>query len=132
ERVGLGTFFALALAVLGGWSLVWLRQVNGRMIQQRAAGLAAGGAATVSAIQLRGLAGDLLRSLALTAVGLLLVWLLRPHLPGGPRYVLVTAAAIGAGVAAAAGGAVRAAGRGARLRWLVVGTGIGLIAAVLT
>ena len=35
-------------------------------------------------------------------------------------------------MAAAAGGAVRAAGRGARLRWLAVGTGIGLIVAVLT
>jgi mannose/fructose/N-acetylgalactosamine-specific phosphotransferase system component IIC len=132
ERLGLGTLFALTMAVLGGWSLVWLRQVNGRMIQHQAAGLAAGDASTVSGIQLRGLAGDLLRSLALTAVGLLFAWLLRPHLPVGPRYVLVTATAIGAGVAAATGGALRAAGRGARLRWLVIGTGIGLLAAVLT
>jgi PTS system mannose-specific IIC component len=132
ERLGIATLFALGVAVLGGWSLIWLRQSNGRMIQARAAGLAAGDPATVAGIQLRGLAGDLVRSFGLTAVALLLAQAAQPHLPGGPRYALVTAAAIGAGVAAVAGGALRSAGRGARLRWLVVGTGIGLIAAVLT
>ena len=44
ERLGIATFFALLMAVLGGWSLIWLRQSNGRMIQARAAGLAAGDA----------------------------------------------------------------------------------------
>ena len=132
ERLGLAALFALALAVLGGWSLIWLRKLNGRMIHLRAAGLAAGDPGTMTSIQLRGLAGDMLRSAGLTAVALLLALAAQPHLPGGPRFALVTAAAIGAGVAAASGGAVRSAGRGARLRWLVVGTGISLLAAVLT
>jgi mannose/fructose/N-acetylgalactosamine-specific phosphotransferase system component IIC len=132
ETLGIAALFALGMAVLGGWSLVWLRRVNGRVIQQQAAGLAAGDPRTIAGIQIRGLAGDVVRSLALSAVSLLLAWALHPRLPGGPRYGLVTAVAIGAGVAAAAGGAIRAAGRGARLRWLVVGTGIGLLAAVLT
>jgi PTS system mannose-specific IIC component len=132
ETLGVAALFALGLAVLGGWSLVWLRQANGRMIQQRAAGLVAGDPGTMAGLQRRGLAGDLVRSLGLTTVGLLLAQALHPLLPSGPRFGLVTAAAVGAGVAVAAGGAIRAAGRGARLRWLVVGTGIGLLVAVLT
>jgi mannose/fructose/N-acetylgalactosamine-specific phosphotransferase system component IIC len=132
EHLGIAALFALGLAVVGGWSLLWIRQVNGRMIQQAAAGLAAGDPGTIAGLQRRGLAGDLIRSLGLSAAALLLAQALHPVLPGGPRFALVTAAAVGAGVAAAAGGAIRAAGRGARLRWLVVGTGIGLIAAVLT
>lgn len=132
ERLGIATLFALLMAVLGGWSLIWLRQSNGRMIQTGAAGLAAGDPGTISSIHYRGLAGDMVRSLGLTAVGLILALAARPHLPTGEKFALVSATAIGAGVAAAAGGAVRSAGRGARLRWLAVGTGIGLIAAVLT
>ena len=132
ERLGIAALFALALAVLGGWSLVWLRQVNGKVIQHRTAGLAAGDADTIAAIQLRGLTGDMVRSLGLTVVALIAAQSLVPHLPSGPRFALVTAVAVGAGVAAAAGGAVRAAGRGARLRWLAVGTGVGLLLAVLT
>lgn len=132
ERLGLATLFALALAVVGGWSLVWLRNANGKLIQRRAAGLAAGDAETIAAIQIRGLAGDLVRSLGLTALALVAARVLAPHLPGGERYQLVTAAAVGAGVAAAAAGAVRSAGRTTRLRWLVAGTGLGLLFAVLT
>ena len=132
ERLGMAAFFALVMAVVGGWSLIWLRQVNGRIIQHRAAGLASGDAGTIAAIQRRGLLGDLVRSLALTVIALLLAQLLAPLLPGGQRFTWVTAAAVGAGVAAAAGGAVRSAGRTSRLRWLVVGTGVGLLVAVLT
>lgn len=132
ETLGIAALFALGLAVLGGWSLVWLRRANGRMVRQYAAGLAAGDAATIARAQWRGLAGDLIRSLGLSVVALLLATTLQPLLPGGPRFALVTAAAVGAGVAAAAGGAIRAAGRDARLRWLAVGTGVGLLAAVMT
>lgn len=132
ERLGIAALFALLLAVLGGWSLVWLRRANGKLIQHRTAGLAAGDADTIASIQHRGLAGDLVRSLGLTAVALLSAQSLSPFLPSGARFTLVTAVAVGAGVAAAAGGAVRSAGRTARLRWLAVGTGIGLLVAVLT
>lgn len=132
ERLGIAALFALAMAVLGGWSLVWLRQVNGKLIHQGAAGLAAGDADTIARIQHRGLAGDMVRSLGLTVVALIVAQGLAPHLPGGPRFTLVTAVAVGAGVAAAAGGAVRSAGRTARLRWLAAGTGVGLLVAVLT
>lgn len=132
ERLGMAAFFALVMAVLGGWSLVWLRQVNGKLIQHRTAGLAAGDAETIASIQHRGLAGDVVRSLGLTLVALVSAQSLSPLLPSGPRFTMVTAIAIGAGVAAAVGGAVRSAGRTARLRWLAAGTGIGLLVAVLT
>jgi PTS system mannose-specific IIC component len=130
--LGVATFYALVFAVLGGWSLLWLRQVNGRLIRRYAAGLAAGDAATIAAVQHRGLGADLVRSLGLSLLAVAGAWWLRSQLPIAPRLGLVSAVAIGAGVAAAAGGAIRAAGRGARLRWLVVGTGIGLLLAVLT
>jgi mannose/fructose/N-acetylgalactosamine-specific phosphotransferase system component IIC len=130
--LGVSAFFALLLAVMGGWSLLWLRQWNGRILQRRAAGLASGDAGTIAAIQYRGLAGDAVRSLLLTLLAVTLALGLRPLVPTAPRFTLVTAVAIGAGIAAAAGGAIRAAGRGARLRWLVVGTGLGLLWAVLT
>lgn len=132
QRLGISAFFGLLMAVLGGWSLIWLRQSNGKLIQSHAAGLAAGDAGTIARIHYRGLVGDMVRSFGLTAVALILAQAAHPYLPAGEKYAYVTATAIGAGVAAAAGGAVRSAGRGARLRWLAVGTGIGLIVAVLT
>jgi PTS system mannose-specific IIC component len=130
--LGVSACFALLMAVLGGWSLLWLRQANTRLIRRQGAGLAAGDAGTIAAIQYRGLAGDVLRSLLLTVLAVSLALAGRSWLPTAPRFTLVTAVAIGAGVAAATGGAIRAAGRGARLRWLVVGTGLGLLWAVLS
>jgi PTS system mannose-specific IIC component len=131
ETLGLATLFALGFAVLGGVSLQWLRQSNGRALQRQLAGLAAGDAATVRRLQYRGLLGDLFRSAMLAGVAVAAAQFLRERVPLGERQLLVTAVAIGAGVSAAASGALRGAGRGARLRWLAVGVGGGLIAAVL-
>lgn len=129
--LGLATLLGLALAVLGGYSLQWLRAANGRAIHRHAAGLAAGDRAIVAAVQYRGLAGDAFRSAALTAVALAAARLLAPLAPTSERFALVTAVAIGAAVAAAVGGALRSAGRGARLRWLGAGLGLGLLLAVI-
>ena len=132
ERVlGLAALFGLGLAVLGGLTLQILRQVNGRLIRRSAAGLATGDAATIAGVQYRGLVGDLLRSLLFTGLAVALALLLRPWLPDGERYAMVTAVAVGSGVAAALGGAIRSAGRGARLRWLAAGAGLGLLLGVL-
>lgn len=129
--LGLAVLFALGVAGVGGWSLRVLRLANGRMVQRYSAGLAAGDPASMAAVQRRGLAGDLARSVLLAgaAVGLALV--LRSRLPRLERYELVTAVAIGAAVAAATAGAIRNAGRGARLRWLAVGAGLALLVVVL-
>jgi PTS system mannose-specific IIC component len=132
ERVlGLATLFALAFAVLGGWSLQLLRRANGRMIQRYAAGLAAGDASTIASIQFRGLASDAFRSLLLTAAATAMAIVLRDRLPDGERLEMVSAVAIGCAVAAALGGALRNAGHRTRLRWLAVGAGVGLLLTVL-
>jgi hypothetical protein len=127
HTLGVATLFALLFAMLGGVSLQWLRASNGRAIQRHAAGLAAGDGDTITRVQFRGLFGDVLRSLLLTALAVGAARLLAPRLPGSDRLALVTAVAIGAAVAAAAGGALRTAGRGARLRWLAAGLGVGLL-----
>lgn len=129
--LGIATLFGLVFAVLGGFSLQWLRSSNGRAIHRHAAGLAAGDSATIALVQYRGLTGDVLRSALLTALALGAAELLGPRLPTSERFELVTAVAIGTAVAAAAAGALRNAGRGARLRWLAVGVGLGLLLVVL-
>jgi hypothetical protein len=43
----------------------------------------------------------------------------------------LTVIAIGSGLAAAANGAIRSAGRGARLKWLAAGAVAGVVLAVL-
>lgn len=125
--LGLATLFGLGAAVLGGYTLQWLRMANGRAIQRHAAGLAAGDRSTIAAVQYRGLTGDVLRSAVLTAVVLGAAALLSPRLPSSERFGLVTAVAVGAAVAAAAAGALRNAGRDARLRWLGAGLLVGLL-----
>lgn len=129
--LGLATGFGLVFAVLGGWSLQLLRTANGRMIQRAAAGLAAGDAGTIARVQLRGLLADALRGALLTALALLLAVGLRPLLPASPRFELVTAVAVGVGLTAVLGGAIRSAGRSARLRWLGAGAGAGLLLALI-
>lgn len=129
--LGVVTLFALCLAVVGERSLLVLRRANGRAIQRNLAGLAAGDPATMAHIQYRGLTADALRSFVLTAVGVGLALLLRGALPGTERFTLVTAVAVGCATAAAASGAIRSAGGGARLRWLAAGAGLGLLMAAL-
>lgn len=131
ETLGIAVFFALLFAVLGGWSLQWVRQVNGGRVQAVAAGLAAGDADVIAGIQVRGVLSDMLRSFILVLGAVTVALSIRPHLPGGERFEFVTAVAIGAGCAAAAGGAIRSAGTPARMRWLAVGGGLGLLTAAL-
>ena len=124
--LGVAGGYALLVAVLGGEGLQALRRVNGRVLQRYAAGLAAGDAATIHAVQYRGLAADITRSLVLSVVSIGGALWLRDRLPATDRLALVTAVAVGTALAAAAGGAIRSAGRGARLRWLAAGAGLGL------
>lgn len=129
--LGVAGGYALLVAVLGGWSLQALRRVNGRVLQRYAAGLAAGDAAAIHAVQHRGLAADVGRSLLLSLVSIGGALVLREHLPATDRLAMVSAVAVGTALAAAAGGAIRSAGREARLRWLAVGAGLGLLMGAL-
>lgn len=128
--VSVGT--ALVLAVLGGWTLQVARRWNAAAIQRHAAALAAGESGTIRQLQYGGLLRDAARGAVLTAGGLVLAWGLARWLTLDRRTAVgLTLIAIGAGVSAAAAGAVRSAGRGTRLKWLAVGAAAGTLLAVL-
>ena len=127
-EIGLGLSVALGMLVagLGGWSLLFLRRRTTQDVQRHAAALAAGVAASIRVLHYAGIARDLGRSASLTAIGLALAWGLA-QLPALPEECLRLAGrvAVAGALAAVAGGALRAAGRGRRLRWLGAGLAIG-------
>ncbi len=130
--LGLSIALALVLAIVGGWTLMFVRRWNARAIQRRAAALAAGESGAIRWLQYGGLVRDAARGALLTVLGLAAAWgLTRWVTLDRPTAVGLTLIAVGSGLAAAAGGAVRSAGRGARLKWLLAGIGAGTILAVL-
>ena len=130
--LGLSAGVALVLAVVGGWSLLAVRRWNARAIQRRAAALAAGESRAIRMLQYGGLFRDAARGALLTIAGLLVAWAVaRWVMLDRQTAVGLTLIAIGSGLSAAAAGAVRSAGRGARLKWLAAGVGAGALLAVL-
>ncbi len=130
--LGLSAALGLVLAVVGGWTLQLVRRANARAIQQRAAALAAGQSSAIRRLQYAGLVRDGVRSALLTAGGLALAWVLAIGVRlDRPTAVALTLVTVGSALAAVVNGALRSAGRGARLRWLAVGVGGGLLLAVL-
>jgi PTS system mannose-specific IIC component len=130
--LGLSVGGALILASLGGWTLMVVRRWNARAIQRQAAALAAGESGAIRRLQYAGLARDGARGAVLTALGLLAAWVLARWLTLDRGTAIgLTLVAVGTGLAAAANGAVRSAGRGARLKWLVAGALAGTLVAVL-
>jgi PTS system mannose-specific IIC component len=130
--LGLAATLGLILAVVGGWSLQLVRRSNARAIQQRAAALAAGQSSAIRLLQYGGLLRDAARAAALTVVGLAVAWALARWVRlDRPTAVALTLVSVGSALAAVVNGALRSAGRGARLRWLAVGLGGGLLLAVL-
>jgi mannose/fructose/N-acetylgalactosamine-specific phosphotransferase system component IIC len=130
--LGLGATLGLVLAVLGGSTLQLVRRMNANAIQHRAAALAAGESSAIRRLQYGGLLRDALRGAGLTVAGLAAAW----ALAGGARLDRATAlgltlVSVGCALAAAINGALRSAGRGARLRWLAAGAAVGLLLAVL-
>jgi PTS system mannose-specific IIC component len=130
--LGVSVGVGLVVAAVGGWTLQVVRRSNARAIQRRAAALAAGESGAIRRLQYAGLLRDAARGAVLTAAGLLAAWVLGRWMPfDRPTAVGLTLIAIGSGLAAAAAGAVRSAGRGARLKWLVAGAAAGTLLAVL-
>ena len=130
--LGLSAGVALVLAVIGGWSLMAVRRLNARAIQRRAAALAAGESRAIRMLQYGGLFRDAARGALLTTAGLMVAWAVaRWVMLDRQTAVGLTLIAIGSGLSAAAAGAVRSAGRGARLKWLAAGVGAGALLAVL-
>ena len=130
--LGLSAGVALVLAVVGGWSLLAVRRLNARAIQRRAAALAAGESRAIRMLQYGGLFRDAARGALLTIAGLLVAWAVARWVTLDRQTAVgLTLIAIGSGLSAAAAGAVRSAGRGARLKWLAAGVGAGALLAVL-
>jgi len=130
--LGLSVGLGLVLAVLGGWTLMLVRRWNARSIQRRAAALAAGESGAIRLLQYGGLLRDAGRGALLTAGGLAAAWALTRWVALDRQTAVgLTLIAIGSALAAAAGGAVRSAGRGARLKWLLMGAAAGTVLAVL-
>ncbi len=131
DGTGLSILLALSLAVLGGWSMQRLRMANASAMQARAAALAAGSPAAITALHWGGLARDVIRGITLMVIGLALALVVRAAPPMPPRWEAISAAvAVGGAVMAVAGGAWRSAGRGRRLAWLAVGLMLGIGIAV--
>lgn len=130
--VGAGGSLGLVMAAFGGWSLQRLRKANAHLVQANAAALTTGMPATIRRLQWTGLRRDALRGFVVTGAGLGLALAARAWLPVAdvPGRVL-TAALVGAGVAAALTGAWRSAGHGRRLRWLAAGVLAGAVAGLL-
>ena len=129
--LGLAVGYGLAGAAVGGMSLRLLRLLNTRAARRASAGLAAGDQRLVRVLQWRGILTDVARGAILTALLVAGASVLAAEIPDALDLAPVSAVAVGAGLAAAAGGAYRSAGRGSRPRWLLVGLGAGLALALV-
>ena len=96
----------LAIAMVGGWTMVMLRRLNATWARMRLPALDRGSYRTVVGLQLYGLTADFLRGMALTFVGLLVmqpvvdalvnVWSFDPRLSRAVVVAVCGAVAAGA------------------------------------
>jgi len=130
--LGISTALGLVFAMLGGWSLQVVRRSNARAIQHRAAALAAGESSAIRWLQYGGILRDALRGFILTLAGLVVASTIAESVRiDRQTAVAFTLVAIGSALAAAINGALRASGRGSRLKWLIAGLATGILIAVL-
>lgn len=120
--LGIACAIGLAVGLIGGASLQWLRHRVVRDLNARTAELAAGRSAAIRGLQYRSIARDAVRSGLLTLLALALAEAAARWLALDPRTEwTLSLVAVGCGLAAVIGGALRSAGRGARMRWFVAG-----------
>jgi mannose/fructose/N-acetylgalactosamine-specific phosphotransferase system component IIC len=130
--IGVGALLGLLMAMVGGYTLTWVRHANARQIHRLSSALDAGSAAAIARVQGTGLVRDALRGAAVTALGLALAELARVRLRlGGSTDEHLTPVLVGVGLAAAISGTLRIAGRGRRLVWLGAGLAAGLAIALV-
>ena len=130
--IGVGVGVGLATAYLGGVGIHAIRTLNGRDVQKHRAELDRGDRRALGALHMRGLGRDALRSLLVTALGLLLAVVVKNELPmniEGAVYLSVVA--VGASLGAAADGIYRLIGRKVVLRWFALGLAGGLVGVVV-
>jgi mannose/fructose/N-acetylgalactosamine-specific phosphotransferase system component IIC len=130
--LGISAALGLLLAALGGWSLMMVRRSNARAIQRHAAALAAGESSAIRRLQYGGILRDAGRGAALTVLGLVLAWSIAQFVHLDRRTAVgLTLVAIGSALSAMLAGAVRSAGRGTRLKWMLAGLAAGILLVVL-
>ena len=100
-RLTTSVLAALALAWIGGWSMVQLRKLNAHWARSRHDAVASGSRQTVIGLQIAGLGADFVRGVILTALGLmafapLQVLTLQAWGTGAPLSRAVVAGAAGA------------------------------------
>ncbi len=129
EGTGVGVAVGLAVALLGGASLDWLRHANARHLHRLAHEVDAGSPAAIRRLQWAGIGRDAARAALVTLVGLSLgaAAATLQQSTVAPALRLLTPVLVGAGIASALSGAQRMAGRGRRLAWLGVGLGLGIV-----
>ena len=126
-----GVLLALAVAELGGYTLIALRRLNGRALALAAPALDRGERDAAGALQRGGAFRDAARSILLTAFALAAARLLLPLvLAVAGAGEILGVVVVGAGLAGAVAGALRTAGRTRRgmvlagallLGWLAAG-----------
>jgi mannose/fructose/N-acetylgalactosamine-specific phosphotransferase system component IIC len=125
--LGAATALGLALAQAAGATLPMTRRLNARAVRSHAAGLSEGDPAAVTAVHLRCLAHDLLRSAITAAVAVAVAAVARgglghPDPTLGERLNLVL---LGGAAWAVAHGAMASARSGPRWRWALAGLAAG-------
>jgi len=126
---------AIGLGLLVGWigelAMHQLRRANARRVHRATARLEAGDAAALGRVHWFGLWGDVVRSVAVTGLGLGGAFALREVAPLPARFAMLASVVVMAvGIATAAGGALRLTGSRGAMRWLVAGMVAGVALAV--
>jgi mannose/fructose/N-acetylgalactosamine-specific phosphotransferase system component IIC len=130
------TVVALMAAWVGGLTMHLVRRLNGAQLRRREAELRAGDPRALRALQLGGVARDVVRAAALTGFTLVVGGQVARQVARGwhaPRAV-ADVALVGTALGVALWSAYRLYGRGALRRWLAAGAvvGVGLVAGLLT
>jgi len=126
---------ALLAAWLGGLSLLLLRRLNAAQLRRRAQALDNGDVRALGALQLGGIARDLVRAAALTGYTLIVGEPVARHVEMGWRLPLPVAdvAVVGTALGVAVWSAYRLFGQGSPRGWFATGAvaGVAVVAGVL-
>jgi PTS system mannose-specific IIC component len=130
--LGPAVLLGLALAQVGGWSIVLHRRVTAWALARTADALDRGEPGAAGRVHLVGLVADLLRSSGLAVLGVTIAI----RLGAEPRFDVATAraltiVAVAGGFVALIGGALRRAGTARRLSWLAGGLALGVLGLAL-
>ena len=126
--LGPAVLLGLVLAHLGGWTIVVHRRVTAWALARAEHALDRGEPGVASRVHLVGLTSDLVRSAALTLLGLAAAALLdyAPRLDIATERALAIVVVAG-GFVAVIGGALRRAGTPGRMAWLAGGIALGVL-----